>query len=415
MADAVIITRYYPFGVRADFIEDEIPFLADAFDHVYILSLSENMNLRKDLFIPNNFKIYSVRDHKKLKSIALSVFQIMSPRLWNEVRFGKKTNSESFKKIIRSILIFHVFDNQISDIINTLDLDINQTVFYSYWLTMGAFSIARLRKKNKIMHAVSRAHGFDCFVERGYIPYRREMIEGLERIYSISEAGKASLDSNIVPKIKNNRKATISVSRLGIIKGPELNPENRNEFFTIVTCSNVIPLKRIDLFIKALSKIENTKIEWFHFGDGSEMTSIKELAKCLLKENIKYTFWGRVPKSQILDFYSEYHIDLFVNCSELEGVPVSIMEAFAFGIPVVATDVGGTSEIFKPGAGILVSENTTPESLANAINEILQMDDNNRKRMRETAYICFKEYSDANRNYKEFVKELNSLIDVNRS
>lgn len=55
--------------------------------------------------------------------------------------------------------------------------------------------------------------------------------------------------------------------------------------------------------------------------------------------------------------YSEHPVDVFINLSTNEGVPVSIMEAISFDIPIVATDVGGTSEIVTDETGILVSSN----------------------------------------------------------
>ena len=47
----------------------------------------------------------------------------------------------------------------------------------------------------------------------------------------------------------------------------------------------------------------------------------------------------------------------FVNVSESEGIPVSIMEAASFGIPIIATDVGGTSEIVDNSNGFLIENN----------------------------------------------------------
>jgi colanic acid/amylovoran biosynthesis glycosyltransferase len=65
---------------------------------------------------------------------------------------------------------------------------------------------------------------------------------------------------------------------------------------------------------------------------------------------------GNVENSKILDFYSENYVDLFINFSEFEGVPVSIMEAQSAGIPVLATKVGGTSEIVSSDNGFLVEK-----------------------------------------------------------
>ena len=46
--------------------------------------------------------------------------------------------------------------------------------------------------------------------------------------------------------------------------------------------------------------------------------------------------------------------DLFVNMSLSEGIPVSIMEAISFGIPIIATNVGGNAEIVNDETGVLI-------------------------------------------------------------
>ena len=55
-----------------------------------------------------------------------------------------------------------------------------------------------------------------------------------------------------------------------------------------------------------------------------------------------------------MNYYNTYEIDLFVNLSTIEGVPVSIMEAQSSGIPVLATDVGSSKEIVDDDNGFLI-------------------------------------------------------------
>ena len=64
-----------------------------------------------------------------------------------------------------------------------------------------------------------------------------------------------------------------------------------------------------------------------------------------LEENISVKLLGKVNNNDILNFYSITPVNLFINLSESEGIPVSIMEAISFSIPIIATDVGGVSEI----------------------------------------------------------------------
>lgn len=79
-------------------------------------------------------------------------------------------------------------------------------------------------------------------------------------------------------------------------------------------------------------------------------------------------FLGFLNEDQIM---SELQIsDLFVLPSFVEGVPVSVMEAMAVGVPVIATNVGGTSELVGSETGILVRP-ADPKALAEAIGRMI--------------------------------------------
>ena len=62
---------------------------------------------------------------------------------------------------------------------------------------------------------------------------------------------------------------------------------------------------------------------------------------------------------------------MFINLSSSEGIPVSIMEAQSFGIPVIATNVGGSGEIVVSETGVLVDENRTEASVLLSLNKDL--------------------------------------------
>ncbi len=81
------------------------------------------------------------------------------------------------------------------------------------------------------------------------------------------------------------------------------------------------------------------------FGRRKSLTvELKALVKQLNLVD-KFIFIGTVQSEDVMNYYTGNTIDLFVNTSSSEGVPFSIMEAFAAGIPVMATNVGGTGEI----------------------------------------------------------------------
>ena len=87
--------------------------------------------------------------------------------------------------------------------------------------------------------------------------------------------------------------------------------------------------------------------------------------------------------------------------STSEGVPVSIMEAMSFGIPILATDVGSTAEEVPKQVGELLSPNPTIEEITAKIHLIL----NSNYYPRE----FWKENYNAKKNYSEFANMLLNL------
>ena len=72
-----------------------------------------------------------------------------------------------------------------------------------------------------------------------------------------------------------------------------------------------------------------------------------------------------------MNFYRNHPIDVFINTSISEGIPMSIMEAQSCSIPVIAPSVGGITEIVTNDNGYLLSETPTPKEIAEIFEMIL--------------------------------------------
>jgi glycosyltransferase involved in cell wall biosynthesis len=254
---------------------------------------------------------------------------------------------------------------------------------------------------------VSRAHGYDVYLERNqyhYLPMRRLIFSKLDQVHFVSSHGRN------YSSIKFGDFKSFSVSYLGVEPKYLLNAiSGRSGKLHLVSCSSVIPVKRIHLIVASLSRIDKIQIQWTHIGGGKMLAEIKELAKELLdvKPNIAFQFLGHLSNQDVLSFYSNNQVDLFINSSESEGLPVSIMEAFAFSVPVIAPDVGGIREIVQNGLnGIIIGTEGDVEQIAEAITWFSSQDLKSRRIMSGKARLTWEQKFNAEVNYTDFVKQL---------
>ncbi len=119
-----------------------------------------------------------------------------------------------------------------------------------------------------------------------------------------------------------------------------------NNTVKLLYAGNLTPPKRVDTLLKAMKiavgHIDN--INLVIVGDGEKRNELEELSKKLCIDD-KVVFKGAVSHDEIPGYMRE--ADIFVHCSENEGLPVAIMEAMAAGLPVVAGEVGGIPELIS--------------------------------------------------------------------
>lgn len=122
----------------------------------------------------------------------------------------------------------------------------------------------------------------------------------------------------------------------------------------IVCVARFTPTKRHDVVIAALGLLRDRDLD-VHFtlvGDGDVMAEARELVVSL-GLTACVTFTGALPPERVAEELAK--ADVFVLASMTEGMPGSVLEAMAAGLPVVATDVAGTRELVEhERTGLLV-------------------------------------------------------------
>lgn len=119
----------------------------------------------------------------------------------------------------------------------------------------------------------------------------------------------------------------------------------------------------------ALMAARDIRFELWLAGDGSEGPALAQrIAELGLGDRVRLL--GTVPQLDLLQLYRERQVDCVVLSSKYEGISVALMEAMAYGVPVIATSVGGLPELLGGGSGVLVPPES-PGELAGALERML--------------------------------------------
>jgi colanic acid/amylovoran biosynthesis glycosyltransferase len=140
----------------------------------------------------------------------------------------------------------------------------------------------------------------------------------------------------------------------------------RKEVKQIFCAARLAPEKGIEFLIQAIAILADKKCEFelSLAGDGSSRVALRALTVRLgLAEHVK--FLGNLTEQEIERELQTS--DLFVLPSLAEGIPVSVMEAMAVGVPVIATNIAGTSELVEDGKTGFLVRPSDPDALADAI------------------------------------------------
>ena len=97
---------------------------------------------------------------------------------------------------------------------------------------------------------------------------------------------------------------------------------------------------------------------------------------------------------------------MFVNLSLSEGIPVTFMEVMSFGIPVLATNVGGVNEIINENNGVLIDKGLEAERISKIISEFWSKNEFEIQQYRVNAFNQWENKYNADHNYISFTKHI---------
>ncbi len=227
-------------------------------------------------------------------------------------------------------------------------------------------------------------HTFHGHVFHSYFPgWQTRMFIGIERflaeksscIISISERQRRELSK--IYKICSHEKIEVVPLGFDLSRFSDMSGEKRKLFrskylvdddeIAIVIVGRLVPVKNHGLFLRSIQSVaarSRKKIRAFIVGDGEERKNLEALAQSL---ELDFTDFESAPRKATVTFTSWIRdidnvyagSDVVALTSLNEGTPMSIIEGLAAGKPIVATRVGGITDIVHPGLNALIAPRTS--------------------------------------------------------
>jgi len=412
----IIVATNFPYQNGEPYLEDELKIISPNVSKI-IIALPEgerNRKLNQVNTIPKNVEIVLFSSELKSSEKFTAIFSLLSVSVLKEffnLKFFTKAKYSvlTLKTMADSFLRAKKFEKELEKYLLQNNLLKNNLSLVSYWCTEYSLSLVNISKKHKSVSVFSRLHAWDIYLERNYgnyLPFRKEIFEGLKKGLVISKNGLEYIFSNF----NGIDKKKFIVSALGVLPGKFWSSNKQNHKLRILTLAFISKVKRMERIIEAFENIDpQIEIDWIHIGDGNfDYSKFENLAKDKLskKKNIQFSLLGKMSKQEVYNFLDSTYFDLLLNSSDTEGLPVSMMECMARGIPVVAPNLGGIPEIVEHKKnGYLLSKDTNSEEIKKTIEFFINLENSEYEKYRKNAFETWGKKYDAQKNYSHSLDE----------
>ena len=163
-------------------------------------------------------------------------------------------------------------------------------------------------------------------------------------------------------------------NKIEIINNGVFIPEENTNIFTndqinITIVSRLVTHKNIEKIIKAISDLNSPLINLNIIGDGPELNQLQKISlESNNKDNI--IFHGKLNRDEINHIF--LNSDIYIQASNYEGLPHSLLEAMSYGIPVLCTPVGECKEILgNEDRGYILDLPVSKNNIKSKISQII--------------------------------------------
>lgn len=370
----VVITRAFPFPPGEQFVAPEAPFWQREDAEVVVMPIRAEGEPWATL--PDGVRLdTTLSDLPRAAVVAQRRRAVASRLLWRDLAFlaghrrvsraslVEAMRASSGALLMRDALLGWAREHGRIDAV------------YSYWLDVWALGaqLAHEQHPDLVGPVASRVHRYDLYEE--YVPARfqglkRQLAPRMAAILPIARQGADYMRERYGVPVSR-----IRFSPLGVAVPQRMASTSPDGELHVMSTALVSPVKRVDRLADALVLLARRhpglRVHWTHAGGGDLLDDIRGRVDASGLANLTAQFPGTIDNAAVRELLATRAVDVFVNTSESEGVPVSIMEAMAFGVPALAPAVGGIGELVPasgPG-GALFGEAPDAEEVAAALWE----------------------------------------------
>lgn len=409
MKTVLLLTHRFPYFGGEEFLETEISYWGNSPARVIILPLMGDGSHRA---MPRNVLVEEpILSSSGAISIPWSTVRILfSALVWREfwhVAKARRMRPSVVARVLKEAARTHRVQAALGRVIDKVG---SAEVVYAYWNDATSYGAVLFKEQlpGRVGSVVSRAHRFDLYENShrdGYLPFKRQLLRRMDCIYPVSADGLAYLRNTY-----RTEESLLRVSRLGVELPMSTARTGDSTSLYIVSISLCKPVKRIDLIIEALTLFAESnpeiRISWTHIGGGDLLEGLMWEAEKRLRPvtTVDFEFVGHRRNAEVFDLLLTRPVDLLLNVSTDEGVPVSIMEAMSCGVPAVAPDVGGMRELVSAPWGRLMSSTPTSGEVAQFLRRFAKECKDAKVRDQARGHVLAQ--FNASVNYPQFISSL---------
>lgn len=255
-------------------------------------------------------------------------------------------------------------------------------------------------KKCKVKKVIYQAHGFHFYKGAPkknwlvYYPVEKWLAKFTDALITINKEDFELAKNKFC--LRNNGRVYF-VPGVGIdteqyITDENIRNEKRNELglkesdIALISMGDLIERKNYDTAVRAVAEAGNADIHYFICGKGPEENNLKSLAESLGVKNQIHFLGFRSDIKELLNA-----ADIFLFTTKQEGLPRSMMEAMASGLPCVASGIRGNTDLVENGKNGFLCSPCDSKQFADAISKLSENREL-RDKMSKENLIKIKEY-----------------------